>query len=59
MAEQIEMNESITKAVAKSMRIAIETMAEVQSGIAENQRGPKLGSPALKQPQFNWEAADK
>ena len=24
-----------------------------------SQPGPKLGSPALKQPQFNWEAADK
>ena len=34
-------------------------MAETQSRIAENQWGPKLGGPALKQPQFNWEVADK
>ena len=59
MAEQIEMSKAIVKAIAEATRIAIHTMAEMQSRIAENQQGPKLDGPVLKQPQFNWEAADK
>ena len=59
MAEQVEMSEAIAKAVAEATRIAIQTMVEMQSRTAENQWGPKLGSPELKQPQFNWEVADK
>ena len=59
MAEQVEMSEEIVKAVAEATRIVIQTMAEIQSRTAENQQGPKLGSPVLKQPQFSWEAADK
>ena len=59
MAEQVEMRETIMKAVAEVTRIMIQTMVEMQSGVAENQQGPKLGSSVLKQPQFNWEAADK
>ena len=37
MAEQVEMNEVITKAVTETTRIAIQTMVEMQSRIAENQ----------------------
>ena len=37
MAEQVEMNEAIAKAVAEAMRITIQTMAEMQLRIAENQ----------------------
>ena len=59
MAEQIEMSKAIMKAIAEATRITIHTMAEMQSRIAENQQGPKLGGPVLKQPQFKWEAADK
>ena len=58
MAEQI-MSEVITKAVAEATRIAIQTMAEMQTQSAPNAAGPKLGSPTLKQPTFNWEAPDK
>ena len=36
MAEQVEMNEAIAKAVAEATRIAIQTMAEMQSRIPEN-----------------------
>ena len=59
MAEQVEMNDTIMKAVVEATRITIQTMAKMQSRIVENQWGPKLGSPVLKQPQFNWEVADK
>ena len=41
------------------MQIAIQTMAETQSRVEETQWGPKIGGPVLKQPQFNWDAADK
>ena len=53
------MNEAITKAVAKAMRVAIQTFTETQSQRSEGQWGPKLGGPALKQPQLNWKATDK
>ena len=33
-------------------------MAEAQTQRAQNAAGPKLGSPTLKQPMFNWEAPD-
>ena len=48
------MNEAITKAVAKATRIVIQTMAEMQAQRIPNAAGPKLGSPSLKQPTFDW-----
>ena len=59
MAEQVITSEAVSKAVAEATRIVIQTMAEMQVQRSESHRGPKLGSPALKQPQFNLEAADK
>ena len=59
MADQTVMSEAIAKAVAEATRIAIQTMAKMQTQRSESQWGHKLGSPALKQPQFNWETADK
>ena len=59
MAEQVMMSEVITTAVAEATRIGIQMMAEAQTQRSESQLGPKLGSPALKQPQFNWAATDK
>ena len=51
--EQIEMSEVIAKTMAEATWIVIQTMAEMQSRVEETQRGPKIGSPVLKQPQFN------
>ena len=59
MEGEVAMNEAIAKAMAEATRVTIQAIAEVQSQRAEGQRGPKLGSPTLKQPQFNWEATDK
>ena len=59
MADQAVMSEAIMKAVAEVTRVAIQTMVEMLTPRSESQQGPKLGGPALKQPQFNWEAADK
>ena len=59
MEDQVAMNEVITKAVAEATRITIQTLSEVQGQRSEGQRGPKLGSLVLKQPQFNWEVTDK
>ena len=58
MAEQIK-SEVITKAVVEATRIGIQTMAESQAQRVPNTAGPKLGGPALKQPNFNWEAPDQ
>ena len=57
MADQTVMNEAIVKAVAEATRATIQTM--VESHQRQDVQGPKLGSPVLKQPQFNWKAADK
>ena len=53
------MIEAITRAVAEATRVALQTMAEAQVERTENAAGPKLGSPTMKQPTFNWEAPDK
>ena len=57
MADQTVMNEAIAKAVAEATRATIQTM--VESHQRQEVQRPKLGSPALKQPQFNWEVADR
>ena len=57
MAEQTVMNEVITKAVAEATRATIQTMVELLQ--RQEVQGPKLGSPAMKQPQYTWEVADK
>ena len=59
MAEQIEMSKVIAKAVAEATRIMIQTMVETQLRMGDRQQGPEIGGPVLKQPQFNWDAADK
>ena len=53
------MSEVITKTVAEATRLVIQTMVGMQTQRTANTPGPKLGSPVLKQPNFNWEAADK
>ena len=53
------LNEAIMKAMADAMRVAIQTFIETQSQRSEGQWGPKLGGPAVKQPQFSWEATNK
>ena len=56
--EQI-MNVVITKAVAEATRVAIQTMAEAQAERMHDISGPKIGSPAMKQLIFDWNAEDK
>ena len=53
------MSEVTAKAVAEATRIVIQTMVEKQAQRVPNTAGSKLGSPTLKQPNFNWEAPDK
>ena len=50
------MNEVIAKAVEEATRAAIQTMVELHQ--QEEQR-PKVGGPALRQLQFDWDMADK
>ena len=52
MADQVEMSEAITKAVAEATRITIQTMMEMQTQRTASTPGPKLGCPVLKQPNF-------
>ena len=58
MENQEVMNEVIAKAVAEATRVTIKAFAETQSQRPEDQWGPKLGGPALRQPQLNWEGTD-
>ena len=51
------MNDAVMKAVAEATRAMIQTMVELHQ--RQEVQGPKLGGPALKQPQLKWEAADK
>ena len=58
MAEQM-MSKTITRAIAEATRVVLQTMAEAQAQSTQNAAGPKLGSPTLKQPTFDWEVPDK
>ena len=53
------MSEAVARAVAEATRIALQTIVEAQTERTQNATGPKLGTPTLKQPSFNWEALDK
>ena len=53
------MNEVIAKVVAEATRVPIQTMAEAWAGRTHDISGPKIGSPTMKQPTFNWNAEDK
>ena len=57
-SEQIK-SEAITRVVAEATRIALQTMAEAQAERMHNRSGPKLGSPTMKQPTFDWSVQDK
>ena len=59
MASEQMMNEAVARAVAEATRIALQKMAEAQTERTQNAAGPKLGSPTLKQPSFDWEVLDK
>ena len=58
MENQMVMNEEIAKAMTEMTRVVIQAFAEMQSQRPEGQWGPNLGGPALRQPQFNWEATN-
>ena len=57
-SEQIR-SEAIARAVAEATRIAIQTMVEAWVERTHDGSGPKVGSPTMKQPTFNWNAQDK
>ena len=59
MTSEQSMSEVIARAVAEATRIATQTMAEAQVGRMHDASGPKIGSPAMKQLMFNWNAEDK
>ena len=58
MASEQMMSEAIGRAVMEATRVALQTMVEAQVERTQNAAGPKLGSPAMKQPKFDWEAPD-
>ena len=53
------MSKAITRAVAEATRIAIQTMVEAQAEKMHDGSGLKVGSPAMKQLMFSWNAQDK
>ena len=59
MASEQMMSKAIARAVAEATRVVLEKMAEAWAERTQNAAGPKLGSPAMKQPTFTWEAPDK
>ena len=58
MASEQIMSEAIARAVAEVTRVAIQTMAEAQAERTHDISGPKIGSPAMKQLSFDWNAED-
>ena len=59
MASEQIMSDTIARAVAEATTVAIQTMAEAQAERTHDASGPKVGSPAMKQLTFDWNAQDK
>ena len=59
MATEQIMSEGIAKAVAEATRVAIHIMVEPWAEWMHDTAGPKIGSPAMKQPMFDWDTEDK
>ena len=59
MASEQMMSEAITRAVVEATRVALQTIVEARVERTQNAAGPKLGSPTMKQPTFNWKVPDK
>ena len=59
MASEEVMNEAIARAVTEATRVAIQTMAEARVVRTHNISGAKIGSPAMKQLRFDFNAEDK
>ena len=57
-SEGTNANESIAKAVAEATRAGIQAIAAAVMERAQDM-GPRLGRPAMKQSNFNWEEEDK
>ena len=47
------------KAVAEATRVVIQAMSEAQAEQMHDMAGPKIGSPTMKQPMFDWDAKEK
>ena len=56
MTSEKMMSKAIARAVAEATRVALQTMVQAWAERTQNAAGPKLGSPAMKQPTFDWEA---
>ena len=59
MATKEIISEAIAKAVVEATRVAIKAMAEACVEQTHDMAGPKIGSPTMKQPNFDWDAEDK
>ena len=58
-SKQTTMIETIAKAVAEAMRLAIQAMAATTAERPQSMAGPKIGRPAMNQPTLNWKMEDK
>ena len=58
-SEQVTMNETVAKAVAEAMRVAIQAMAAATKERPQSVARPKIGGPAMKQPIFYSETDNK
>ena len=59
MASEQVMSKAIARTVAEATRIAIQTIAQALAERMHDGAGPKIGSPAMKQPTFDWNVQAK
>ena len=62
MASEQSMTQAITPAAIEAAKAAIMTFREAQTQIDDArliQTAPRMGTPTLKQPMFNWKIQDK
>ena len=57
-SEETNTNEYIAQAVAKAVRVSIQTMFMAVTARTESV-GPRMSGPIMKQPTFDWSTKDK
>ena len=58
-SKQSTMSDIIAKGMAEAIRVVIQAMAAATADRPQTTAGPNIDSPAMKQPNFNWEMEDK
>ena len=52
--KQVIVNEAIAKVIAEVTKAAMKALEVAKMERPQGMRGPRMGGPIMKQPNFNW-----